>query len=152
MGGIKYVNGQPMVPSGHADGSFIPVAPPYDAAASRAQAAREREGWDREREARFQAALEADRAEDERLAAAQRRREEAQREVAEAAVAEVRQRVEKDLRLGGCPEGQVRGLADEAMRAHHAKRAAEAAELGDRQDRELKDYFRRQGRAAGAID
>ncbi len=111
-----------------------------------------RERWNREREARFAAAIAADKAEDARLAERQRQREAEQREAAEADVAKVRAAVERDLRLGGAPESQVRSLADEAMKSFHLARARETAERGAKADRELKDYFARQGRAASVAD
>ena len=61
------------------------------------------------------------------------------------AAAAVRARVERELRLSGCPEGQVRARADAAMARYFEDLATEAAQQGDRQWRELKEYFASRG-------
>ena len=83
---------------------------------------------------------------------AARRREAEQREAAAAEVAKVRAAVERDVRLGGAPESQIKAIVDKAMAEYHARRAVEAAELGDRQSRELRAYFKHQASSAMRFD
>ncbi len=111
-----------------------------------------RERWAAERETRLAAAVEADRAEDERLAAAQRQRDAEARERAELELAGIRAAVEADLRAGGCPETDVRSLAAEAMTAYHAKRAVAAAARGPATEAQMREVFRRMGAAASRVE
>ena len=131
MGDHGWVNGRP------------PTSPGQDY--ERRRVAREQEELIARRER--QAAIR--RKEDERCGAEQRAkraaREAKRREEAEAEAAAVRSRVERELRLSGCPEGQVKGRADEAMARYFADRGLEAATRGDRQERELKAYFAGRG-------
>jgi len=116
------------------------------------QADRDRERWRLEREARFQAAVEADKAEDARLAERQRQHEAGLREQAELELAGVRAAVEADLRRGGCPEADVRRLAGEAMRSFHLEKARETATAGGRAERDMRSFFLRQAAAASHFD
>ena len=131
MGHHGWVNGQPPATFGQ----------DYE----RRRVAREQERL-REQRARRDAARTA---EDERYDAEQRaKRAEAERrrrERAEAEAAAVRARIERELRLGGCPEGQVTARADHAMAQWFANLALEAATWGDRQERELREYFASRG-------
>ena len=111
-----------------------------------------RERWRLEREARFQAAVEADKAEDARLAERQRQHEAGLREQAELELAGVRAAVEADLRRGGCPEADVRRLAGEAMRSFHLEKARETATAGGRAERDMRSFFLRQAAAASHFD
>jgi len=141
-----------MVPSGHPDGHYVPVALPGDAEAARVRADRDRERWNAERDARFQRAVAADKAEDARLAERQRQHEAGLRERAELEEAGVRASVEADLRRGGCPEADVRRLAGEAMRSFHLEKARETATAGGRAERDMRSFFLRQAAAASHFD
>ena len=152
MSEIKIIGGRAMVPSGAADGSYIEVGGPYDAATVKWHADRQREQWAAEREARFAAAVAADRQEDARLAERQRQHEAGLREQAELEEAGVRASVEADLRRGGCPEADVRRLAGEAMRSFHLEKARETATAGGRAERAMRSFFLRQAAAASHFD
>ena len=112
----------------------------------------DRLGGDGEEVGGLQRAIAADKAEDARVAERQRQREAEQREAAQGEVSKVRATVERDLRLGGAPESQVRSLADDAMKSYHLARARETAERGAAAERELKDFFRRQASTALRFD
>ena len=151
MSEIKYVNGRPMVPSGHADGHYVPVALPGSSERAAAQLERDRAMWQAEEERRRQRYRDEDAAHDREQAAKREAHEAELRRVATAEAARVRADVERQLRLGGVPEPQIRALADQAMTAYHLEKARETAASGGQSEQELREFFRRQASAAGRI-
>ena len=83
-----------------------------------------------------------DAAHERRRAEAKAKHDAERRERAEAAAAEKRAAVERDLRLAGCPEGDVKRRADEAMAAYFAEQARATVTEGAKSERELAAYFR----------
>ena len=90
------------------------------------------------------------REEDERdgreQAAKRAAREDARRERAEAEVAAMRTAVEQDLRLSGCPDRDIRQLADEAVRRHFQDRARTSLPSVEQTTTELRAWRRGRGR------
>lgn len=142
---ISYdASGSPMTPSGYPDGHSVPIAQPGASDLARMRRDRELDQWRDQEAHRREIRQREDAARDQRLAVANREREDARRVVAEAVAAAKRRDVERDLRLDGVPEHQVKALADQTMADYFRSRAREAAEKGDRATRELTDYFHNQ--------
>ena len=73
-------------------------------------------------------------------------REAERRERAEAEVAAMRTAVEQDLRLSGCPDRDIRQLADEAVRRHFQDRARTSLPSVEQTTTELRAWRRGRGR------
>lgn len=116
--------------------------PPLSQQGLREQLDRDRARWRAEEDRRRDAIRRADAEHEAALARRKGEHEAAVRERNEAAAAERRAAVERDLRLDGTPESQVKRLADEVMAAWHRDRAMDAAGGRDRVSRELATFFR----------
>jgi len=103
-----------------------------------------------ERQREYDAGLERVRATGQKLFDEQEAKRQAERDAIEAerakqaaaSVAAARERAEAELRRVGTPEADVARLADAAMDGWRVEQARAAAERGDREHEQIKDFFR----------
>lgn len=143
MSDIRYDGaGRPMVPGSSPDGSYVPVAAPGAAEEARRRHERDVAAGRATEEARRQVRLQEEAAHQEKQRARRAEHEAEVRARSEDAAAAKRAAVERDLRLDGAPEHQIKKLADDVMAAYFQDRALDAVGGRDRTERELRDFFR----------
>jgi hypothetical protein len=123
------------------DGSYVLPGGPGAAEEAKARFKRQqaegvaREAHRREVRKREEAAYQAEQTRKREAAEAERR------ETALAATAEKRAEVERECRVRGVPDHQIKTVVDAAMLDYHKQQASDVATQGARTDRELRDYF-----------